>query len=140
MGEAMQMTNFLRDVGEDWRRGRIYLPMEDLQQFGVTEADISRGHVSAKVKRLLRYEIERTVSLYTRAEQGIPLLPAENRYPVLLGGRLYARILSHIEANSYDVFHRRARTSTLEKIWIAWQCWRDTQHSTTGKPPRTENN
>lgn len=132
MGEAMQMTNFLRDVGEDWRRGRIYLPMEDLRQFGVTEADIAEGRVSAEVKRLLRYEIERTSSLYTQAEQGIPLLPAEYRYPVLLGGRLYARILSHIEANGYDVFRQRARTSTLEKIWIAWQCWRDMQHGTTG--------
>lgn len=122
MGEAMQMTNFLRDVGEDWRRGRIYLPQEDMERFGVTERDIAEGRLSEAVIELLQFEIERTRSLYREAEVGIPLLPREYRYPVLLGSRLYSRILHHIEANRYDVFQRRARTSLLEKIQIAWRC------------------
>lgn len=125
MGEAMQMTNFLRDVGEDWQRGRIYLPQEDMERFGVTEEDIAEGRLSEPVVRLLRYEIERTRALYREAEVGIPLLPREYRYPVLLGSRLYARLLDRIEANGYDVFRRRAHTSWLEKMRIAWQCRRE---------------
>ncbi len=125
MGEAMQMTNFLRDVGEDWRRGRLYLPLEDLECFGVSEEQIARGDLSREVIDLLRFEIERTRRLYAEAEEGIALLPREVRYPVLLGSRLYARILNRIEANDYDVFTRRARTSTFEKVSIAWRCRRE---------------
>jgi phytoene synthase len=122
MGEAMQMTNFLRDVGEDWRRGRIYLPLEDLQRFGVREEDIAEGTLAESVIDLLRFEMERTRTLYREAEVGIPLLPREYRYPVLLGSRLYARILDRIVSNGYDVFRRRARTSSLEKLVVAAQC------------------
>lgn len=122
MGAAMQMTNFLRDVGEDWGLGRLYLPLEDLDRFGVSETQIARGELSPEVIELLRYEIDRTRNLYREAEQGIALLPREVRYPVLLGSRLYSRILHRIEANGYDVFRRRARTSTWEKIVIAWRC------------------
>lgn len=122
MGEAMQMTNFLRDVGEDWRRGRIYLPQEDLRRFGVEEAHIAQGQLDEPMRNLLRFEIERTRALYRQAEVGIALLPREYRYPVLLGSQLYARILHRIERNGYDVFTRRARTSTLEKMWVAWRC------------------
>ncbi|MDW8289511.1 MAG: phytoene/squalene synthase family protein [Armatimonadota bacterium] len=124
MGEAMQMTNFLRDVGEDWRRGRVYLPQEDLERFGVTEGDIAQGRLSEPMLNLLRFEIERTRALYREAEVGIALLPREYRYPVLLGSRLYAQILYRIEANGYDVFRQRARTGTWEKVWLAWRCWR----------------
>lgn len=126
MGEAMQMTNFLRDVGEDWKRGRIYLPQEDLQRFGVTEEDIASANISEKVKQLLQYEIQRTRSLYAEAEKGISLLPCEYQYPVKLASRLYARVLDHIEANGYDVFHQRAQTSIFEKIYIAWHCRKET--------------
>lgn len=122
MGEAMQMTNFLRDLGEDWRRGRIYLPLEDMERFGVSEQDIADGRLNEPVVQLLRFEIERTQALYREAEVGIPLLPREYRYPVLLGSRLYARILNRIESSGYDVFRQRAHTSLLEKVLIAWQC------------------
>jgi len=122
MGEAMQMTNFLRDVGEDWQRGRLYLPLEDLERFGVDEQDIAAGALSDSVIALLQFEMERTRALYREAEVGIALLPREYRYPVLLGGRLYARILDRIVANGYDVFRKRARTSSLEKVWIAMWC------------------
>lgn len=126
MGEAMQMTNFLRDVGEDWQRGRIYLPYEDMERFGVTEKDFADGRLSEPMVELLRFEIERTRALYREAETGIPLLPREYRYPVLLGSRLYARILDRIEANGYDVFRQRAHTRLPEKMLIAWDCWRKT--------------
>jgi phytoene synthase len=86
MGLAMQMTNFLRDVGEDWARGRVYLPQDELQRFGVSEAQIANGIVDDRWVAMMRFQIDRCRALYAEAEQGIPLLPREAQYPVLLGG------------------------------------------------------
>ncbi len=119
LGEAMQLTNFLRDVGEDARRGRIYLPQEDLASFGVSEEEILRGDASERFVRLMRFEIERARALYALAEQGWPLLPRECRNAVRLAHILYSRILDRIEARGYDVFHGRARTTTAEKLAVA---------------------
>ncbi len=119
MGLAMQMTNFLRDVGEDWRRGRVYLPQDELARFGVSEAQIADGVVDDRWRAFMRFQIARCRELYARAEQGIPLLPRDVQYPVLLGSRLYARILNAIERNGYDVFRLRARTSYAEKVRTA---------------------
>lgn len=119
MGLAMQMTNFLRDVGEDWQRGRVYLPQDELQRFGVSEAQIAQGIVDDRWRALMRFQIDRCRALYADAEKGIALLPREAQYPVLLGGRLYARILHAIERNDYDVFRQRARTTRAEKLALA---------------------
>lgn len=119
MGLAMQMTNFLRDVGEDWQRGRVYLPQDELRRFGISEALIAQGIVDDRWRALMRFQIERCRALYADAEQGIALLPREAQYPVLLGGRLYARILHAIERNDYDVFRQRARTTHAEKLALA---------------------
>lgn len=129
MGLAMQMTNFLRDVGEDWQRGRVYLPQEELARFGIRESQIAQGIVDDRWRRLMQFQIDRCRALYAQAEQGIGLLPREVQYPVLLGSRLYARILNAIERNRYDVFRHRARTTYAEKVSIAvrtyaeWRCW-----------------
>ncbi len=127
MGLAMQMTNFLRDVGEDWERGRVYLPQEELRQFGVSESQIAQGIVDEKWVAFMQFQIERCRQLYAEAEEGVRYLPREVQFPILLGGRLYARILDVIERNRYDVFQLRARTSTAEKVTLAtslyWQ-WR----------------
>ena len=131
MGLAMQMTNFLRDVGEDWRRGRIYLPQDELQQFGVSEAQIAQGVVDDHWIALMRFQIDRCRALYAEAEQGIPLLPREAQYPVLLGGRLYARILNAIERNGYDVFRQRARTTHAEKLALAAATYYEWRYSIT---------
>ncbi|GIV10984.1 MAG: phytoene synthase [Fimbriimonadales bacterium] len=119
MGLAMQITNFLRDVGEDWQRGRVYLPLDELRRHGVGEAHIAQGIVDERWVALMRFQIERCRSLYAQAERGIALLPREAQFPVLLGGRLYARILNAIERNGYDVFRYRARTTYAEKVAIA---------------------
>lgn len=119
MGLAMQMTNFLRDVGEDWQRGRVYLPQDELRQYGVSEAQIAQGVVDERWIAFMQFQIERCRSLYAQAERGIALLPREAQFPVLLGGRLYARILNAIERNGYDVFRHRARTTYAEKVAIA---------------------
>jgi phytoene synthase len=119
MGLAMQMTNFLRDVGEDWQRGRVYLPLDELRRHGVGEDHLAQGIVDERWIALIQFQIERCRSLYAQAERGIALLPREAQFPVLLGGRLYARILNAIERNGYDVFRYRARTTYAEKVAIA---------------------
>ncbi|MBC8103628.1 MAG: phytoene/squalene synthase family protein [Cytophagales bacterium] len=119
LGTAMQLTNFLRDVGEDWRhRGRLYLPLEDLERFGVTKSDIARGQLTENVCALLRFEIERTRSIYAHADDGMRYLPADARLPVRLARVLYSRILDKVELNGCDVFTRRARVPTWEKLLV----------------------
>jgi phytoene synthase len=119
LGEAMQLTNFLRDVGEDLVRGRIYLPQEDMQRFGVTEDDLKVGRVTEDFRKLMKFEIARARELYAEADLGIPRLPKESRRAVQLARILYARILDRIEERDYDVFTGRARTSRLEKLQVA---------------------
>ena len=119
LGDAMQMTNFLRDVGEDAGRGRIYLPLEDLRQFGVSEDDILAGKMTPQFVDLMRFQIDRTRQLYARADLGIPALPARSRLPVRLARALYSKILEKIEERGYDVFSGRARTTKAEKLKMA---------------------
>jgi len=119
LGEAMQLTNFLRDVGEDVQRGRIYLPQEDMARFGVTEEDILEGRKTEAFVSLMKFEIERARWLYETADTGIPLLPPHARKAVRLARVLYSRILDRIERNDYDVFTQRARTTKAEKIRLA---------------------
>lgn len=119
LGEAMQMTNFLRDIGEDTRRGRTYVPLEDLERFEMTEDDIADEAVSDRFVRLMQFEIERTRLLYSIADQGIRHLPKHARRPVTLARILYSKILEKIEDRGYDVFTGRARTTRLEKLRAA---------------------
>lgn len=115
LGEAMQLTNFLRDIREDLERGRIYLPQEDLRRFGVSEEELAHGAMSDRFRALMAFEIDRARQLYRRADIAIPALPREARKPVRLARVLYSGILESIERNGYDVFTRRARTTKLEK-------------------------
>jgi 15-cis-phytoene synthase len=119
LGVAMQLTNFLRDIGEDWRRGRVYLPLEDLERFGYLEADLERGVVDERFVELMRFEIRRTRRLYKLADEGMSFIPRGRRYPVIVARELYAAILDRIEAQGYDVFGRRAETARFGKIRIA---------------------
>ena len=116
LGLAMQLTNFWRDIGEDWNtRGRIYLPLEDMERFGYTESMLSQGVVNDQFLDLMRFEIARARDFYAASDLGIPYITPECQLPVKLARVLYSRILDKIEANNYDVFTRRARTSDLEK-------------------------
>jgi 15-cis-phytoene synthase len=119
LGEAMQLTNFLRDVGEDARRGRIYLPLEDLASFAVPPTDVLDGVITPEFKNLMRFQIARARALYAEADRAIPLLPADTRKAVLLARILYSKILDKIEQNGFDVFTKRARTNKLEKLVAA---------------------
>jgi phytoene synthase len=122
LGVAMQLSNFLRDVGEDWARGRVYLPLEDLARFDYAEKDLGAGVVDERLVELLRFEIGRTRRLYAVADEGMGYIPRGRRYPVVVARELYAAILDRIEAQGYDIFSRRAATSRAEKLGVAARC------------------
>jgi phytoene synthase len=115
LGVAFQMTNFLRDVGEDLARGRVYLPAEDLRRFG---ADPWARAVTPEWVALMKYEIQRTRMIYREAATGTGLLPPRAAACVRTAASLYGRILERIEANGYDVFARRARVALPVKLAV----------------------
>jgi phytoene synthase len=119
LGRAMQLTNILRDVGEDSRLGRIYLPAEDLRRFGYTEEQLMAGVINDAFIALMRFEISRVRMLYEAAAPGIELLAPASRYTVRLALSLYRRILAEIEHNGYDVFTRRAHVPIRGKLMTA---------------------
>jgi phytoene synthase len=122
LGIAMQLSNFLRDVGEDWRRGRVYLPLEDLARFEYTERDLASGAVDERFAQLMRFEIDRARRLYEVADEGMGYIPRGRRFPVVVARELYAAILDRIEAQQYDVFSRRAQVSRPAKLLVAAGC------------------
>ncbi len=122
LGVAMQLSNFLRDVGEDWRRGRVYLPLEDLERFECTEQDLASGVVDERFVALMRFEIDRARKLYGVADEGMKYIPRGRRFPVVVARELYAAILDRIEAQDYDVFTRRAQVSRPAKLVCAARC------------------
>lgn len=120
---AMQLSNFWRDIAEDWQRGRLYIPQEDMARFGVVEPDMAAARVSPKIVDLLEYEIQRTEHYYEQALPGIPLL-ASGRWAVVCAMRVYRAILDAIREQAYDVFAQRARASTRQKLWhMAGALW-----------------
>lgn len=122
LGVAMQLSNFLRDLGEDWRRGRVYLPLEDLERFEYAEGDLAEGVVDERFRELMRFEIERARELYAFADEGMRYIPRGRRLPIMVARRLYEEILDRIEAQDYDVFSHRAQTSLMRKVWVAAAC------------------
>lgn len=123
LGLALQMTNILRDVGEDWRRGRLYLPLDELAQFGLTEADIAAGVVDDRWRAFMRFQLDRTRQLYEEAWPGIGMLHKDGRFAIAAAAGLYRAILPKIEANDYDVFNHRAFVSTWGKLRLLPGLW-----------------
>lgn len=118
LGVAMQLTNILRDVGEDLRRDRIYLPAEELRRFGVSEQQLFEGRMDEAFRELMRFQIDRARSYYERSDLGVPMLESGSRLPVYLARYNYSRILDKIEENDYRVFDRRAYLNATEKFAI----------------------
>lgn len=112
LGDAFQLTNFLRDIAEDLDRGRQYVPQEDLRRFGV---DLTERRVTPEFVQLMQFEIARCRELYESADLGLAMLPPQSAKCVGAARVLYGRILEKIEAQGYDVFTERARVSTAEK-------------------------
>ena len=116
LGIALQLTNILRDVGEDWHNGRLYLPKDELKRFGLAEEDIAAGRVTPAWRRFMRFQISRVHRLYAESRPGITLLESDGRFAIAASANLYEAILDDIERHDYDVFHRRAHLSAWGKL------------------------
>jgi len=117
-GVAFQLTNILRDIREDAQRGRIYLPAEDLQRFGVTAADLNAGARTENVIELMRFEAARARAYYDESWPLLDLVHAGSRPSLQALISIYSQLLDRIERSNYDVFARRIRLSSLQKSWI----------------------
>lgn len=116
LGVALQMTNILRDVGEDHRNGRLYLPREELIQYGIRESDIAEGQVTDNWRQFMKFQIERTRQLYAESWPGVKMLEREGQLAIGAASIFYQGILDDIERHDYDVFSRRASLSKWGKI------------------------
>ena len=137
LGIALQMTNILRDVGLDWRLGRLYLPLDELARFGLREADVASGCVDERWRAFMRFQIERARSLYAEAEPGIALLAPEGRFAIAAASHLYQAILGEIERQDYDVFGRRAHVGALGKLRLLPRAWWAARGKPSGEAARS---
>ena len=121
LGQALQLTNILRDVGEDAMRGRIYLPVNELQQFEVKANEILERKYSDRFVALMRFQSERAHRLY---DEALALLPAEDRRaqkPGLMMASIYRTLLTEIERDNFQVLNQRVALTPLRKFWLAWK-------------------
>lgn len=123
LGTAMQLTNILRDIAEDWQRDRLYLPADELQKFGLTAEDIAAQRTGDSFRAMMRFQIDRARAYYLSAEPGIAALPADgSRFCARLMSTVYGAILDEIERADYQVYRGRARVSFPRKLWLALKC------------------
>ncbi len=121
LGLAFQLTNIIRDVGEDALRGRIYLPIAELQQFDVKAHEISQRQHSERFTALMKFQADRAHQLY---DQALALLPAADwraQKPGLMMASIYRTLLREIEHENFQVLHQRIRLTPLRKFWLAWK-------------------
>ena len=119
LGTAFQLANFIRDIGEDIDRGRIYMPLDELEQFGVSEAMLLQRQMTPEIVDAIKYQIARVKDLQKIAEAGIKYLDPISRPCIRAASELYCGIVDEIEANGYDVFTKRATTSQWRRIRVA---------------------
>ena len=123
LGLAFQLTNIIRDVGEDARKNRIYLPMDELKEYGVTAADILNANHTESFVRLMRFQAERARRCY---DEALEILPAEDRRaqrPGLMMAAIYRALLDEIAGDDYRVLQQRTALTPIRKFWIAWRTW-----------------
>lgn len=123
LGLAFQLTNIIRDVGEDARKGRIYLPVNELQQFNVTAADILNARHSDNFEKLMRFQAERAQSVY---EEAFALLPADDRRtqrPGLMMAAIYRALLNEIQVDGFHVLTHKISLTPIRKLWLAWKTY-----------------
>jgi len=124
LGLAFQLTNIIRDVGEDARKGRIYLPLDELAQFGVSETDILHGHETDAVRELLKFQINRAQEFYDRAFAELPATDLRAQRPGLMMAAIYRTLLHEIQADDCaKVLNQRISLTPLRKLWLAWKTW-----------------
>ena len=124
LGVAFQLTNIIRDVGEDARRGRIYLPQDELQRFGVPPSALLRGEYSAEFRHLMRFQAQRAQSWYERALAQLPAQDRKAQRTGLIMAAIYRTLLDEIARDGYKVLDRRTSLTPLRKLWLAWRTWR----------------
>ena len=125
LGIAMQLTNILRDVGEDYAMSRVYLPADEMRRHGVTPGDLAAPRTSPHLRELLREQAARARTYYVRAEGGIPKLADDgSQFTVWIMRHVYAGILDEVERADYDILHRRVSTSLPRKLRLAARAWR----------------
>ncbi len=123
LGLAFQLTNIIRDVGEDARKGRIYLPVNELQQFKVTAADLLNARHSDNFEALMRFQVARAEAVY---DEAFALLPKEDRRaqrPGLMMAAIYRTVLKEIELDGYHVLKQRISLTPIRKLWLAWKTY-----------------
>jgi len=123
LGIAFQLTNIIRDVGEDARKNRIYLPMEDLKQFDVPAADLLNGRDSENFKKLLTFEASRARQYYEKAFASLPQGDRRTQRPGLIMAAIYRTLLDEIERDGFRVLKTRTSLTPLRKFWLAWKTW-----------------
>jgi phytoene synthase len=123
LGLAFQLTNIIRDVGEDARRGRIYLPREEMQRHGVSAGDIVAARETANFRSLMEFQIGRAVEFYRRALETLPALDRRSQRPGLVMAAIYRTLLDEIKADGCRVLTRRTSLTPIRKLWIAWKTW-----------------
>jgi len=123
LGTAFQLTNIIRDVGEDARRNRIYIPMDELARFQIDADEILRGRTSAHFGELVRFQIERARDYYARAFAALPDRDRQSQRPGLVMAGIYQALLNDIATKQVDVLTTRASMTPIRKLWIAWRTW-----------------
>ena len=121
LGQALQLTNIIRDVGEDAQRGRIYLPMNELQQFDVKAHEILKRTYSDRFTELMRFQAQRAQGLYDEALALLPPADRRAQKPGLMMASIYRALLTEIERDNFQVLHQRVSLTPLRKLWLAWK-------------------
>jgi phytoene synthase len=123
LGLALQLINIIRDVGDDARRGRVYLPMDELQRFGVKVADVLNARVAEGFVPLMQFQAERARAVYRDALAHLPTEDRKAQRTGLIMGAIYATLLDEIERDGFRVLQQRIALTPLRKLWIAWKTW-----------------
>ncbi|MEI6802098.1 MAG: presqualene diphosphate synthase HpnD [Burkholderiales bacterium] len=121
LGQALQLTNIIRDVGEDALRGRIYLPMSDMQQFDVKAHEILKRNYSERFTALMAFQAQRAHGLYDEALALLPETDRRAQKPGLMMASIYRTLLREIESDRFQVLHQRVHLTPLRKMWLAWK-------------------
>lgn len=124
LGMAFQLTNIVRDIGEDARRGRIYIPLDEIKKAGLSETDILHGHHSAKMQELIDFQIERAERFYDKALNALPQEDRKSQRTGLIMAAIYRTLLREIkQSGSQQVLNARISLTPLRKLWLAWTTW-----------------
>ncbi len=123
LGMAFQLTNIIRDVGEDARRGRIYIPIDELQRFNVPAADLLNARYSDNFAALMRFQAERAEQYYAQAFAQLPAVDRKSQRPGLIMAAIYRTLLDEIRAENFQVLHQRIALTPVRKLWLAAKTW-----------------